>query len=200
MLPSKPCLMALAAGVMLASGVTGARAADQKLFVWAEAVEPSTVDPAKSDVNQEMTIARNVFDHLTNFDLDHPDHILPALATSWTEDEDFDVIIDAVARLEERIRGWESAVPGRRFAETATEEERGSAPPSLLAPYRPLRVCSLLAPCRRAKSLATRPAPIYEMGSKSSALRRAAKSGFKHSMKALVQTPSGAGTLAGGCS
>jgi peptide/nickel transport system substrate-binding protein len=85
-LPSKPCLMALAAGVMLASGVTGARAADQKLFVWAEAVEPSTVDPAKSDVNQEMTIARNVFDHLTNFDLDHPDHILPALATSWTED------------------------------------------------------------------------------------------------------------------
>ena len=40
MLPSKPCLMALAAGVMLASGVTGARAADQKLFVWAEAVEP----------------------------------------------------------------------------------------------------------------------------------------------------------------
>jgi beta-1,4-mannosyltransferase len=29
--------------------------------------------------------------------------------TSWTEDEDFDVAIDAVVRLEERIRGWEVA-------------------------------------------------------------------------------------------
>ena len=28
--------------------------------------------------------------------------------TSWTEDEDFDVVIDAVMRLEERIRGWEA--------------------------------------------------------------------------------------------
>lgn len=35
--------------------------------------------------------------------------------TSWTEDEDFDVIIDAVNRLEQRIRGWEAAGPGRRF-------------------------------------------------------------------------------------
>ncbi len=35
--------------------------------------------------------------------------------TSWTEDEDFDVIIDAVLRLEERIRGWEGAGGGRRF-------------------------------------------------------------------------------------
>jgi len=35
--------------------------------------------------------------------------------TSWTEDEDFDLIIDAVPRLEERIRGWEAAVAGRRF-------------------------------------------------------------------------------------
>ena len=30
--------------------------------------------------------------------------------TSWTEDEDFDVVIDAVVRLEDRIRGWEAAV------------------------------------------------------------------------------------------
>lgn len=35
--------------------------------------------------------------------------------TSWTEDEDFDVIIDAVPRLEERIRGWEAAARSRRF-------------------------------------------------------------------------------------
>jgi beta-1,4-mannosyltransferase len=35
--------------------------------------------------------------------------------TSWTDDEDFDVIIDAVLRLEDRIRGWEAAGPNRRF-------------------------------------------------------------------------------------
>jgi beta-1,4-mannosyltransferase len=35
--------------------------------------------------------------------------------TSWTEDEDFDLIIDAVVRLEEKIRGWEAADPSRRF-------------------------------------------------------------------------------------
>jgi beta-1,4-mannosyltransferase len=37
--------------------------------------------------------------------------------TSWTEDEDFDVIIEAVVQLEQRIRGWESAGRGRRFAD-----------------------------------------------------------------------------------
>jgi beta-1,4-mannosyltransferase len=36
--------------------------------------------------------------------------------SSWTEDEDFDVVIDAVVRLEERIRGWEAAQGGgQRF-------------------------------------------------------------------------------------
>jgi beta-1,4-mannosyltransferase len=35
--------------------------------------------------------------------------------SSWTEDEDFDVVIEAVVRLEERIRGWEAAAPRRRF-------------------------------------------------------------------------------------
>jgi beta-1,4-mannosyltransferase len=35
--------------------------------------------------------------------------------TSWTEDEDFDLVIDAVPWLEERIRGWEAAASGRRF-------------------------------------------------------------------------------------
>jgi beta-1,4-mannosyltransferase len=37
--------------------------------------------------------------------------------TSWTEDEDFDVVIDAVRMLEERIRGWEAAQSVRRFPE-----------------------------------------------------------------------------------
>ncbi|MQA30867.1 MAG: glycosyltransferase [Luteitalea sp.] len=35
--------------------------------------------------------------------------------TSWTDDEDFDVVINAVPRLEDRIRGWEAAGPDRRF-------------------------------------------------------------------------------------
>jgi beta-1,4-mannosyltransferase len=39
--------------------------------------------------------------------------------TSWTEDEDFDVVIDAVLRLEERIRGWEASGPTRRFPDLA---------------------------------------------------------------------------------
>jgi beta-1,4-mannosyltransferase len=37
--------------------------------------------------------------------------------TSWTEDEDFDLAIEAVQRLEERIRGWEAGTPGRRFTD-----------------------------------------------------------------------------------
>jgi beta-1,4-mannosyltransferase len=35
--------------------------------------------------------------------------------TSWTADEDFDVVIDAVRELEERVRGWEANHPSRRF-------------------------------------------------------------------------------------
>ena len=35
--------------------------------------------------------------------------------TSWTEDEDFDLVIEMLPRLEERIRGWEAASVGRRF-------------------------------------------------------------------------------------
>src|SRR5438309_1893756 len=37
--------------------------------------------------------------------------------TSWTEDEDFDVVIEAVMCLEERIRGWEAGSTARRFPE-----------------------------------------------------------------------------------
>jgi len=37
--------------------------------------------------------------------------------TSWTEDEDFDVVIEAVMHLEERVRGWEAGDSTRRFPE-----------------------------------------------------------------------------------
>ena len=37
--------------------------------------------------------------------------------TSWTEDEDFDVVIEAVMHLEERVRGWEAGDSSRRFPE-----------------------------------------------------------------------------------
>ena len=39
--------------------------------------------------------------------------------TSWTADEDFDLIIDAVRDLEDRVRGWEANHPGRRFPDLA---------------------------------------------------------------------------------
>jgi beta-1,4-mannosyltransferase len=35
--------------------------------------------------------------------------------TSWTADEDFDVVIEAVTYLEDRIRGWEAGNASRRF-------------------------------------------------------------------------------------
>jgi beta-1,4-mannosyltransferase len=35
--------------------------------------------------------------------------------SSWTEDEDFDVVVEAVLWLEEKVRGWEAGAPGRRF-------------------------------------------------------------------------------------
>jgi len=37
--------------------------------------------------------------------------------TSWTEDEDFDLVIDALPYLEDRIRNWEAGAGGRRFAD-----------------------------------------------------------------------------------
>jgi beta-1,4-mannosyltransferase len=35
--------------------------------------------------------------------------------TGWTADEDFDVVIDAVLQIEDRIRGWEAGGAQRRF-------------------------------------------------------------------------------------
>jgi beta-1,4-mannosyltransferase len=35
--------------------------------------------------------------------------------TSWTADEDFDLVIDAVRHIEDRVRGWEAGDRSRRF-------------------------------------------------------------------------------------
>ena len=63
-----------------------AAAADASTLVFADAGEPGTIDPAKANVNFEFTVTRNVYDRLIDYDLDNPAHLLPALATSWTQD------------------------------------------------------------------------------------------------------------------
>ncbi|WP_378942318.1 ABC transporter substrate-binding protein [Mesorhizobium sp. ANAO-SY3R2] len=75
-------LSVLAAGVAL----TPAAAQEPATFVYADAGEPSTIDPAKANVNWEFTVTRNVYDRLVDFDLDDPAKLLPALATDWTRD------------------------------------------------------------------------------------------------------------------
>jgi peptide/nickel transport system substrate-binding protein len=63
-----------------------AHAADPSTLVYADAGEPSTIDPAKANINWELTVTRNVYDRLVNFDLADPAKLLPALATSWQQD------------------------------------------------------------------------------------------------------------------
>lgn len=57
-----------------------------RTFVFADAGEPSTIDPAKANVNWEFTVTRNIYDRLVDFDLDDPSKLLPALATEWKQD------------------------------------------------------------------------------------------------------------------
>ena len=50
--------------------------------------------------------------------------------TSWTEDEDFDVIIEAVVRLEQRIRGWEAEETGGFRTWSCSSPATANAAPS----------------------------------------------------------------------
>jgi len=75
--------------------------------------------------------------------------------------------------------GWLGATKEHSRQRSVTEEQRRQPPASaqpeglpifaaaaaLLVGQRSLRIFSILAPCRSAKSLATHPLPIYEMGS-----------------------------------
>jgi peptide/nickel transport system substrate-binding protein len=58
----------------------------QETLVYADAGEPSTIDPAKANVNWEFTVTRNVYDRLTDYDLSDPSKLLPSLATEWKQD------------------------------------------------------------------------------------------------------------------
>lgn len=60
--------------------------AKESTFVYADAGEPTTLDPAKANINWEFTVTRNVYDRLVDFDLANPQTLLPALATSWQQD------------------------------------------------------------------------------------------------------------------
>lgn len=58
----------------------------ERTLVFADAGEPSTIDPAIANINWELTVTRNVYDHLTTYNSNDPGTILPALATEWTND------------------------------------------------------------------------------------------------------------------
>jgi ABC-type transport system substrate-binding protein len=60
--------------------------ADSATLVYADAGEPSTIDPAKANINWEFTVTRNVYDRLINYDLADPAKLLPGLATSWQQE------------------------------------------------------------------------------------------------------------------
>ena len=66
--------LSLAAAALLP--LPAARAADSGTLVYADAGEPSTIDPAKANVNWELTVTRNVYDRLIDFDLSDPAKLL----------------------------------------------------------------------------------------------------------------------------
>src|ERR1700744_1410283 len=72
--------------VTLLGGLSPVLAETASTFVYADAGEPSTIDPAKANVNFELTVTRNVYDRLVDFDLNDPSRLLPALATEWKQD------------------------------------------------------------------------------------------------------------------
>ncbi|HZT20661.1 MAG TPA: ABC transporter substrate-binding protein [Dongiaceae bacterium] len=74
--------IALAAATAASSGAR----ADSGTLVYADAGEPSTIDPAKANINWELTVTRNVYDRLINYDLANPAKLLPGLATQWQQD------------------------------------------------------------------------------------------------------------------
>ncbi len=86
MLKMRSLALAIALGAVLALPSHRARAAEASTLVYADAGEPSTIDPAKANINWELAVTRNIYDRLVNFDLDNPAKLLPGLATGWKQD------------------------------------------------------------------------------------------------------------------
>jgi peptide/nickel transport system substrate-binding protein len=86
----KRTVLLFAAALLTATGTwavrDGTMAADKSTLVWADAGEPNTIDPAKANIDWELNLTRNIYDELTTYAYDDPAKILPALATSWTND------------------------------------------------------------------------------------------------------------------
>jgi peptide/nickel transport system substrate-binding protein len=66
-------------------GGSSAKSGDRTL-VFADLAEPTSIDPAIANANQDFTVTRNVYDHLTTYKSDDPGKILPSLAESWKQD------------------------------------------------------------------------------------------------------------------
>ena len=79
----------LAAAIVVSAAVVSLplqTRADNSTLVYADAGEPSTIDPAKANINWELTVTRNVYDRLINYDLADQGKLLPGLATEWKQD------------------------------------------------------------------------------------------------------------------
>jgi peptide/nickel transport system substrate-binding protein len=74
----------LLCALTLGASAQGSHGAAQRVLVFADAGEPSTIDPAIANVNQELHVTWNVYGTLTTYALDKPGTIKPWLATSWT--------------------------------------------------------------------------------------------------------------------
>jgi ABC-type transport system substrate-binding protein len=68
-------------------GSPAQRSAEGSTLVFADLAEPTTIDPAIANANQDFTVTRNVYDHLTTYASDNPGEILPALAASWEQQD-----------------------------------------------------------------------------------------------------------------
>jgi ABC-type transport system substrate-binding protein len=79
-------IIGLALAVSMSAMLAQPLAAQESTLVYADAGEPGTIDPAKANINWELTVTRNVYDRLVDFDLTDPAKLLPALATDWKQD------------------------------------------------------------------------------------------------------------------
>jgi len=56
----------------------------QSTFVYADAGEPTSLDPARTNSNYAFTVTRSMYDRLVNYDLADPSKLLPSLALEWS--------------------------------------------------------------------------------------------------------------------